>query len=448
MNLASRAIFQPDECPDVESEFKENDVIAIIDCQSFVPEYIPVIRALEKQEQELLPFDDGVLLNLDANLRADLTNTVLGADAQNRAATEGEFQKCIVEQFGSGSVYQDDSSDDDKTVTKLPLPLIGKLVSDMIACSVSYLYICMILTGLIWISAPSVTLIQTLLPLREIRQNPDLSRRMEMELCQLLDRATLDFGQLVNFVDALRNPVHVTQGPPGTGKSYLGVQLVHALAIIRNYWVQQNSSVGSPPILVLSYKNHAIDEFLSDLLKVAGPSLSGGSNYSNRYGSRLGGGNSQLVRMGNPGDANLVPYSERALAQRADPNVGIKEREVHDLQDLRRACQRAQRSALLFQSYQSDMFDTSSALDPDTVNKQQKAAAYEATEVLYAAIVRSHYLKTVSSLDTDNGVLQSLLDVGAVLNRDKPDDPKFKLLQLKGEYFLLLSFFCLMLSSN
>jgi hypothetical protein len=93
------------------------------------------------------------------------------------------------------------------------------------------------------------------------------------------------------------------------------------------------------------------------------------------------------------------------------------------------------------------MFDTSSALDPDTVSKQQKAAAYEATEVLYAAIVRSHYLKTITPMDTDNRVLQSLLDIGAVLNRDKPDDPKFKLLQLKGEYFTLLNFFCLIFSS-
>jgi hypothetical protein len=146
VNLASRAMFHPDECPDVEHEFKENDVVAIIDCQSFVPEYIPVIRALEQQEQDLLPFDDGVMLNLNANRKADLTNTVLGADAQNKAAAEGEFQRCILQQFG----YQDDSlggDDNDqastcvvKTVTKLPLPLIEKLVSDMISSSVRFAF--------------------------------------------------------------------------------------------------------------------------------------------------------------------------------------------------------------------------------------------------------------------------------------------------------------------
>jgi hypothetical protein len=83
-------------------------------------------------------------------------------------------------------------------------------------------------------------------------------------MISLILETTLDKGQLVNFIDALRNPVHLTQGPPGTGKSYLGVVLVRALLRIRDLWMQQNPSVGHPPILVLSYKNHAADEFLCD----------------------------------------------------------------------------------------------------------------------------------------------------------------------------------------
>lgn len=142
LNLTSRSIFGPDECPDVENEFSEGDVIAIIDCQSFVPEYIPVIRALEQQEQEILPFDDGALLNLDANRRADLSNTVLGPDAQNKAAAEGEFQRCIFDRFGYGpEAYSDNETKSQayvvKTVTKLPSALIKQLVSDMICSSVS-----------------------------------------------------------------------------------------------------------------------------------------------------------------------------------------------------------------------------------------------------------------------------------------------------------------------
>lgn len=119
--------------------------------------------------------------------------------------------------------------------------------------------------------------------------------------------------------------------------------------------------------------------------------------------------------------------------------MAIKEREVLNLQDLRRACQRAQRSASLFQSYQSDMFDTNnvSTLDAEKVSKQQSASAYEATEVLYAAIVRSHYIRSLylGTDDTADDMLPSLLSIGNVLNADKVDDTKFRLLQNKGECF-------------
>ena len=172
----------------------------------------------EQQKNEILPFNDGLLLNLDASRPTDLTNIVLGADAQNKAATEGVFQRSIFDKFGCGSLTN--------TVTTLPRHLIENLVDDMVVSS-------------------------TILPLREIRQNATISQQMQAELVDLLVQATLDFGQLVNFIDSLRNPVHCTQGPPGTGKSYLGVQIVYALTIIRKYCMQQNKSVGTPPILVL-----------------------------------------------------------------------------------------------------------------------------------------------------------------------------------------------------
>ena len=107
----------------------------------------------------------------------------------------------------------------------------------------------------------------TLQPVREIRQNQPLSQVLRHKLTSLLEQTTLDKGQLVNFIDSMRNSVHLTQGPPGTGKSYLGVVVVRALMVIRSLWIMQNPSVGRPPILVLSYKNHATDEFLSDLVK-------------------------------------------------------------------------------------------------------------------------------------------------------------------------------------
>ena len=75
--------------------------------------------------------------------------------------------------------------------------------------------------------------------------------------------------------------------------------------------MKQNTSVGTPPILVLSYKNHATDEFLIDLLKVMGTSLSGNRRYNYSGNFYSGGQNVQIVRMGNPGDPNLAQVCKR-----------------------------------------------------------------------------------------------------------------------------------------
>lgn len=101
------------------------------------------------------------------------------------------------------------------------------------------------------------------------------------------------------------------------------------------------------------------------------------------------------------------------------------------MQYLRRACHRAQRSATLFQSYQSDVFDTTSVtlgveeLGSDDIRKRQNNAAYEATEVLFAAIVRRHLLfKFASDQKLDN--------ISSVMNRDAQDDNKFTCTQQHG----------------
>ena len=104
-------------------------------------------------------------------------------------------------------------------------------------------------------------------PIITIRRYEHQTSLLKRELKDLVERKTLDPGQLKSFIESLVEPVHLTQGPPGTGKSYLGVVIVQALIKIRNAWMSVCESVGEPPILVLSYKNHAIDEFLVDLVK-------------------------------------------------------------------------------------------------------------------------------------------------------------------------------------
>ncbi|KAI4195063.1 MAG: hypothetical protein LQ346_003535 [Caloplaca aetnensis] len=68
---------------------------------------------------------------------------------------------------------------------------------------------------------------------------------------------TLDRGQATALCENLSRGLAFTQGPPGTGKTYLGVSL--AKVILRH--------VPNKPILVACMTNHALDNFLGDLVK-------------------------------------------------------------------------------------------------------------------------------------------------------------------------------------
>ncbi|KAH7309562.1 ATPase protein [Stachybotrys elegans] len=70
----------------------------------------------------------------------------------------------------------------------------------------------------------------------------------------------LDKAQAEALAHALTHALSVIQGPPGTGKSYVGALIAKMLL--------QNPSTR---ILVLSYTNHALDEFLKDLQKIGIP---------------------------------------------------------------------------------------------------------------------------------------------------------------------------------
>lgn len=111
-------------------------------------------------------------------------------------------------------------------------------------------------------------------------------------LVNLAKESFLSGTQLTAFADALKFGLHCTQGPPGTGKSYLGVVLIRALDLIRTVAAKANVHVG--PIVVMSYKNHALDEILRDVLDK----------------SRMSPGS--LIRCGKPEDESLLPFVERS----------------------------------------------------------------------------------------------------------------------------------------
>ena len=61
---------------------------------------------------------------------------------------------------------------------------------------------------------------------------------------------------------ALTKRFAVIQGPPGTGKTYVGLKIARVLLQSSLLW--QNEEQYSP-ILMVSYTNHALDEFLGGL---------------------------------------------------------------------------------------------------------------------------------------------------------------------------------------
>ena len=69
---------------------------------------------------------------------------------------------------------------------------------------------------------------------------------------------TLDEGQRKAFLYFARNRFSLIQGPPGTGKSYLGTRIALAL----------NEACKYKKVLVVSYKNHSLDEFILDITKI------------------------------------------------------------------------------------------------------------------------------------------------------------------------------------
>ena len=171
----------------------------------------------------------------------------------------------------------------------------------------------------------------------------------------------------------------VSQSRPGTGKSYLGVVLVRALIIIRRLWIRKSKTSGTPPILVLSYKNLAIDNFLVDLVKVEPL-------------------RNQLIRIGGScKDQRLVQYSERSTFQ-SDFEVTATRLTLENLNRLRDSIQaNLSGSMASFLSYRNLMF-----LDGD--EKTRRQAGNKATEFLMESIIRRKlFLDSGKDCENENG---------------------------------------------
>ena len=73
----------------------------------------------------------------------------------------------------------------------------------------------------------------------------------------------LNTSQLRAFQLALTKRFALIQGPPGTGKTYVGLKIAQTLLHNAKTW--QGEDGPEPPILMISYTNHALDQFLRGL---------------------------------------------------------------------------------------------------------------------------------------------------------------------------------------
>ena len=74
----------------------------------------------------------------------------------------------------------------------------------------------------------------------------------------------LDTSQVEALKLSLNKEICVIQGPPGTGKTYIGVKIVEALLINKRLW----DPICSSPILVVCFTNHALDQFLNEIIDI------------------------------------------------------------------------------------------------------------------------------------------------------------------------------------
>lgn len=169
------------------------------------------------------------------------------------------------------------------------------------------------------------------------------------------------------------------------GKSYFGVVLVRALMIIRSMWIRKSKSRGSSPILVLSYKNLAIDSFLVDLVNAERNTLSSGT----------------LIRIGGQcKDPRLAAYSESNAFQ-SDYEVRSAQKRVEKINLLKQSIQATLNGTL------STFFSYKLSMQSDDLDEQQRRKALiDATNGLMETVVRHHLLKEIlDSINDDSNVV-------------------------------------------
>ena len=150
-------------------DLKPGDNIVIIDCQIFVPEFIPVLIALGHQRISRMPFDNGALLNLSPH-----------RPAAEMICNEA-YDDCI-----EGLSRMDicpSSIEDDHLSDEIIRSNVSKLIDN-----------------------------STIDPIVQLRRDINFREQLQSKLEKLVKTTTLDRGQMDSFLGALTHPVHCTLG--------------------------------------------------------------------------------------------------------------------------------------------------------------------------------------------------------------------------------------------
>ncbi|XP_052081592.1 NFX1-type zinc finger-containing protein 1-like [Mytilus californianus] len=78
------------------------------------------------------------------------------------------------------------------------------------------------------------------------------------------DFLKMDESQHKAFLTSMKSKLALIQGPPGTGKTVVGLKIAELLLKNEHIWRQHDNQ---GPMLLLSYTNHALDNFLLDISK-------------------------------------------------------------------------------------------------------------------------------------------------------------------------------------
>lgn len=88
--------------------------------------------------------------------------------------------------------------------------------------------------------------------------------KSEIDTWPTSEELGLDDSQRRALHSALTQCFAIIQGPPGTGKTFIGLKITQVLLHNSTIW---KNKVDSSPILVISFTNHALDQFLEEISK-------------------------------------------------------------------------------------------------------------------------------------------------------------------------------------